>query len=126
MAVVLVVDDSLLARHTVRLALRSQHHEVLEASDGIAGLLIARACIPDVVIAAERLPATSGRALLGVLEREGHGAMGILISTPSPEGETPSVETESDEIMLRRPLCTKLVRAAVERALACAPVRRAA
>jgi DNA-binding response OmpR family regulator len=113
MAVVLVVDDSLLARHTVKLALRSLHHEVLEASDGIAGLLIARACLPDVVIAAQVLPATSGEALFAALKREGHTAASILIETPVPD-DNPRI---TEGLSLQRPLCTKLVRAAVELAL---------
>lgn len=113
MAVVLVVDDSLLARHTVRLALRSQH-EVLEASDGIAGLLVARACMPDVVIAAKELPATSGEALLHALAREGHGVPGILIETPGSE----ACGGESRLIRVHRPLSAKGIRGAVERALA--------
>ena len=121
MAVVLVVDDSLLARHTVRLALRSLHHEVLEASDGIAGLLIARACLPDVVIAAQVLPATSGEALFAALAREGHTSASILIEAPSPDDH----RRITDRITLQRPLCTKLIRAAVERALG-APSRKAA
>lgn len=113
MAVVLIVDDSLLARHTVKLALRALHHEVLEAADGISGLLIARACLPDVVIAAQVLPATSGESLLASLKREGHGATGILIEAPTP-GDHPRVKRG---LWLQRPLCTNLIRAAVERAL---------
>jgi DNA-binding response OmpR family regulator len=114
MAIVLVVDDSLLARHTVRLALRA-HHEVLEASDGIAGLLIARACMPDVLIAAEHLPATSGRSLLAMLSREGHATPGILIRSPVPHDAPP--QAEDGMLTLMRPLCTKMIRAAVDRAL---------
>jgi len=113
MAVVLVVDDSLLARHTVKLALRSQNHEVLEASDGISGLLIARACLPDVVIAAQVLPATSGESLLASLEREGLTTSGILIEAAMCE----SPARTNEQNRLHRPLCTKLIRAAVERAL---------
>jgi CheY-like chemotaxis protein len=124
MAIVLVVDDSLLARHTVRLALKSQAHEVLEASDGIAGLLIARACLPDVLIAAEHLPATSGRSLLAMLAREGHAVSGILIQAPAAEGAPEAVP--SDPIALHRPLCTKMIRSAVDRALAANAARLAA
>jgi len=115
MAVVLVVDDSLLARHTVKLALRSQNHEVLEASDGISGLLIARACLPDVVIAAQVLPATSGESLLASLEREGLTTSGILIEAATCNDDRSACANEQNR--LQRPLCTKLIRAAVERAL---------
>lgn len=122
MAIVLVVDDSLLARHTVRLALKSQRHEVLEASDGIAGLLVARACLPDVVITAATLPATSGTSLLAALAREGNAASGIVIDAPGSIAPASTIACET----LQRPLCTKEIRAAVDRALSTSIARRAA
>lgn len=122
MAIVLVVDDSLLARHAVRLALQSQNHEVLEASDGIAGLMVARACLPDVVISATKLPATNGPEMLDALEREGHSATGILIEAPGAS----AAGGASGSITLRRPLCTKQIRAAVAAVLAQRPLQRAA
>ncbi len=67
MALVLTIDDSLQTRATVRLTLERRGHLTIEASDGITGVMTAAVEQPDVIIAADHLPALSGERLVRAL-----------------------------------------------------------
>ena len=67
MATVLVVDDSPDNRLLARTLLTHAGHRVLEASDGDAGLSLATAHAPDLVLLDLSMPARSGPELVRAL-----------------------------------------------------------
>jgi signal transduction histidine kinase/DNA-binding response OmpR family regulator len=64
MATILTVDDDDLVRGTLVALLRSNHHHVLEAANGVEALDIVRAQRPDLVITDVLMPAMDGYELV--------------------------------------------------------------
>ena len=59
---VLVVDDSAFIREMIRRIADTLGHSFAEAEDGAAGLQLARACDPDLVVLDVKLPGMDGLA----------------------------------------------------------------
>jgi two-component system, NtrC family, response regulator AtoC len=59
---VLVVDDEAGLRHTLTLILRDEGYDVITAEDGEAGLRLALADAPDLVLCDVRMPRLGGLA----------------------------------------------------------------
>jgi CheY-like chemotaxis protein len=60
MALILVIDDQVVMRRTIRRILTAAGHDVLEAENGAAGLKILRERTPDLVITDLIMPEKEG------------------------------------------------------------------
>jgi len=60
MARILVVDDDVMIRNYIDMALKEEGHEVLAAEHGAAALLVLDAVVPDVILLDMRMPTMDG------------------------------------------------------------------
>ena len=82
MATILIVDDLSTNRDVLVTLLRNQGHRVLEAADGGAGLVVAQAKHPDLVITDVLMPVMDGYEFIRQLRASGeHNSLPILILT---------------------------------------------
>ena len=89
---ILIADDSRTMRRMVRSALEADHHDVVEAPDGLAALDVASRLEADLVITDVNMPEMDGLTLVRVLRaRSGYRFTPILVLT-----------TESGEDMKQR------------------------
>ena len=70
MATILIVDDLSANRDLLVTILRHQGHRMVEAADGAAGLAVARAEHPDLVITDVLMPVMDGYELVRQLRRD--------------------------------------------------------
>jgi two-component system, NtrC family, response regulator AtoC len=77
---VLVVDDEAGLRHTLTLILRDEGYDVITAEDGEAGLRLALAEAPDLVLCDVRMPRLGGLEFLARHQEEGGTALVIMMS----------------------------------------------
>jgi len=80
MAVILVIDDSSLARTSVRKILSPENYEILEATDGEEGLKMLSQHSPDCVIMDILMPKVSGIDVLTKLHSEGSSIPVIIVT----------------------------------------------
>lgn len=66
---ILLVDDADTFRQSVANLLRTRGHEVIEAADGLAGVKLARAHLPDVVVSDIVMSQVDGYAMTAVLRQ---------------------------------------------------------
>lgn len=67
MATILIIEDSLLMRETLRQMLELDGYSVLEAEDGPTGIAIAKETKPDLIILDIMMPYMSGTQVLKYL-----------------------------------------------------------
>jgi CheY-like chemotaxis protein len=78
--VALVVDDSMLIRHTIRRFLERRGFQVESATNGREALDIVNRSLPSVVITDLQMPVMSGQELISELKaRPGTAAIPILV-----------------------------------------------
>lgn len=77
---VLVIDDEPALRHTLTLILREEGFDVVTASDGEAGLQVAAAELPDLILCDIRMPRLGGLDFLARYREESGGAIVIMMS----------------------------------------------
>jgi DNA-binding response OmpR family regulator len=81
---ILVVDDSAVVRRLVTARLEADGHEVVEATDGVAGLEAALAEPPDLVVLDRSMPRMDGFEVCTRLrERQETADVAILMLTDS-------------------------------------------
>ena len=79
---ILIVDDSRTVRTMVRQALEADHHQVVEATDGVAALAALDMGPADLVITDVNMPEMDGLKLVRVLrDRPGYRFTPILVLT---------------------------------------------
>ncbi len=66
---ILLVDDADVFRQSVANLLRTRGHEVIEAADGLAGVKLARAHLPDVVVSDIVMSQVDGYAMTALLRQ---------------------------------------------------------
>ncbi|MBA4157665.1 MAG: sigma-54-dependent Fis family transcriptional regulator [Gemmatimonadetes bacterium] len=76
----LVIDDEAGLRHTLSLILREEGYEVVTAEDGEAGLRMAAADPPDLVLCDIRMPRLDGLGFLERFSEAGGTALVIMMS----------------------------------------------
>ena len=84
---VLVVEDDASIALGLRMNLEADGYEVLSAEDGEAGLAMARAENPDVVILDVMLPKLNGFQVLQTVRREGLTMPIIVLSARTGEAD---------------------------------------
>lgn len=67
---ILVIEDEREISMIMRMRLESLGYEVVEAFDGIQGLKIAKACLPDLILLDLVLPKMAGTQVLAELKKE--------------------------------------------------------
>ena len=87
-ATVLVVDDDPDTVETVREILQEEGHTVLSATNGLEGLEMALASIPDLVLLDLEMPVMDGRAFLAALH-EAPSLAGVTVVILSGATDTP-------------------------------------
>lgn len=80
MALVLVIEDSLLSRRTIAKALQDEHHEIIEAINGTQGLEMATTRHPDCILLDLLMPDMDGREVLQTLRQQGITTPVIVIT----------------------------------------------
>jgi CheY-like chemotaxis protein len=101
---VLIVEDDPTTITVVRYFLGMDGFEVLTAADGQAGLDLARAHRPDVIISDLSMPGLTGLDLIRALRSDPRtSAMRILILTAdaSPDGKTSVLATGADDYLVK-------------------------
>jgi CheY-like chemotaxis protein len=86
----LVIDDSMLIRHTVCRFLESRGFSVETATDGIAALDALKIIRPDLILTDLQMPQLSGYQLIQALKAdEQTAAIPILVLAARPVAEVP-------------------------------------
>jgi CheY-like chemotaxis protein len=85
-ASILIVEDHPTMRDAMRLVLEEGGHDVAEASDGEAGITMARDGSPDVVLLDLNIPVVSGADVLERLKGDPSTA-GVLVVIVTATGE---------------------------------------
>ena len=112
---ILIIEDNALNMKLFRDLLRAQGYQVLEAMDGLAGLDLARAETPDLILLDIHLPDVSGLEVAAKLKAEPRTRdIPILVITASllPEAEQSAVSSGCDAF-LRKPIAISEFRATV-------------
>jgi CheY-like chemotaxis protein len=90
----LIIDDSMLIRHTVCRFLESRGFSVETATDGITALEALKTMQPDLIITDLQMPQLSGYQLINALKAdEKTAAIPILVLAARPIAEVPRVHT---------------------------------
>jgi CheY-like chemotaxis protein len=86
----LVIDDSMLIRHTVCRFLESRGFKVEAASNGVAALEALKTIRPDLVITDLQMPQLSGYQLIDTLKsEEATASIPILVLAARPLADVP-------------------------------------
>lgn len=86
----LVIDDSMLIRHTVSRFLETRGFKVETASDGIAALEAMKTIHPDLILTDLQMPQLSGYQLIDTLKAdEETAAIPILVLAARPLADVP-------------------------------------
>ena len=91
---ILIVDDDPDILALVRFKLEASGHEVLTAADGEAGLSVARAQKPDLVLADWTMPRLTGVQMLAEMraDRDIAGIPFILLTARAQQVEEPGID----------------------------------
>ncbi len=87
MSRILVVDDEAAMRDLLRIVLEKEGHEVSTANDGVAGLALATARTPDLVVSDIKMPGLDGVGLLAGLRQQGY-TMPVIMITAYADSES--------------------------------------
>src|SRR5438874_12500218 len=112
---ILIIEDNPLNMKLFRDLLRAQGYQVIEASDGLAGLDLARAESPDLILLDIHLPDVSGLEVAVKLKADPRTRdIPILVVTASllPEAEESALSSGCDGF-LRKPIAISEFRAAI-------------
>ena len=91
MAKILIIDDEAPIRGLLRSALESAGHEVMDAADGHAGILLYRQSSADLVVTDLRMPKMNGLEVILALTKEFLNVKVIAISGVPSEASQLSV-----------------------------------
>ena len=91
MAKILIIDDEAPIRGLLRSALESAGHEVMDAADGHAGVLLYRQSSADLVVTDLRMPKMNGLEVILALTKEFLNVKVIAISGVPSEASQLSV-----------------------------------
>ena len=86
----LVIDDSMLIRHTVCRFLETRGFKVETAADGVAALEVLKLIHPDLIITDLQMPQLTGYQLIDALKADAQTAgIPILVLAAKPLAEAP-------------------------------------
>ncbi|MEB3337275.1 MAG: response regulator [Leptolyngbyaceae bacterium] len=85
MALILIVEDSLLSRRAIVKALQPEGYELLEVGNGLEALKILETRTPDCMVLDLLMPEMTGVELLQALQRQGKTIPAIVITADLQE-----------------------------------------
>jgi len=113
---ILVVDDSGVMRKLITRSIRQAgfgEAEIVEAEDGALALDVARAELPDVILADWNMPNMTGIEMLRALRAEGDAVrVGFCTSESTPEMQAEATEAGAS-FFLTKPIDTNLLEGAL-------------
>lgn len=116
---ILVVEDDRTLRDLLASSLKQEGYEVSTASDGEAGLDLARECKPDVCVLDVMLPKLDGLSLCRILRRELDPGIIMLTARASEVDRVIGLDSGADDYVIKPfslPELAARVRAALRRA----------
>ena len=125
MARILHIEDDAANRALVRKLLKSAGHEVLEAEDGVAGVRLACAAHPDLVLVDLNIPGLDGYEVTLRLRAEPSLA-GVPIVAITAEGDRDTSLAVGCDGFVQKPIDARRFAALLGRYLGAAPEARAA
>ncbi len=123
MAKVLIVDDSIVARMSVKACIpKDEGHEIAEASDGIKGIELFRSMRPDVTFLDITMPNKTGLEVLEELRSEFPEAVIIILSADIQKQTQEKVQQLGAFAIVKKPPVKEVVQAELVKAFAVAGV----
>jgi CheY-like chemotaxis protein len=99
---VLVVDDSMLIRHTVCRFLEERGFEVESADDGLTAIESLDVCVPDLIVTDMQMPRMGGRQLIDWLkERDDMANIPVVVLTGRRSAQPPEPTTGADFVIYK-------------------------
>ena len=117
MAVILVIDDSSLARASVRKLLAPEGHEILEATSGEEGLEMISRHSPDCILLDILMPGVSGMDILSRLHSEGSRTPVIVVTADIQDSVREKCLELGAFTVINKPLLLKTLSGTIREAL---------
>lgn len=119
MAKILIVDDSVVARMSIKGCIpKDQGHELAEAGDGYKALELFRSFSPDVTFLDLTMPDKNGLEVLEEIRRDFPEAIVIILSADIQKQTQEKVQQLGAFAMVKKPPVKEVVHAELNRALA--------
>lgn len=123
MAKILIVDDSIVARMSVKGCLpKDQEHELSEAGDGATAIELFRSVRPDVTFLDITMPDKSGLEVLAELRQDFPDAVVIILSADIQKQTQEKAQQLGAFSIVRKPPVKEVIQAELAKALAIAGV----
>ena len=118
MAKILIVDDSIVARMSVKACIpKEDGHEIAEAADGIKGLEIFRKILPDVTFLDITMPEKSGLEVLAEIRAEFPEAAVIILSADIQKQTQEKVQQLGACSIVKKPPVREVIQAELARVI---------
>lgn len=117
MAVILVIDDSSLARASVKKVLTPDGYEIIEATDGETGMDMLSRYAPDCVVMDILMPKISGIDVLKQLQSSGSNIPVIIVTADIQDSVREKCLNLGAFAVVNKPLLLKDLAATVREAL---------
>ena len=119
---ILIVDDSLVARMSVKGCIKDQGHELAEAGDGLTALAQFKTFMPDVTFLDITMPDKSGLEVLEELRINYPEAVVIILSADTQKQTQERARQLGAFAIVKKPPLKEVVQEALARALVSAGV----
>jgi signal transduction histidine kinase/DNA-binding response OmpR family regulator len=117
---VLIIEDSAEIREFIRTTLATEGYRLLLAANGAAGIALAQAEVPDLVVSDVMMPGLDGYEVCAQLKADpatSHVPVVLLTAKSGPEARLEGLETGADSF-LAKPFAPRELRAQVRNLLA--------
>lgn len=119
MAKILIVDDSIVARMSVKSAIpKDQGHEIVEAKDGASALEMFRQISPDVTFLDLTMPDMNGLDVLSAVKHECPSAKVVVVTADIQKRVIERAMELGAFTLLKKPPIKESVQEALRQALA--------
>ncbi len=119
MARILIVDDSIVARMSVKSCIpKDQGHEISEATDGKGALEMFRTVLPDVTFLDLTMPDINGIVVMEELKKEFPDSLFLVLSADIQKQTQEKVQELGAFAMIKKPPVKDIVQAELAKALA--------
>lgn len=102
---ILIIDDEPLIRRSLGRALKSRHHDIFEADDGLNGLQIWLSLDPDIVVLDVLMPGLTGPQVIAKARAEATSlkAKVVLISAYTGENRPEGHSLQGADLFISKP-----------------------
>lgn len=99
---VLVIDDSMLIRHTICRFLEEMGFEVESADDGVTAMHLLAAHLPDLIVTDMQMPRMGGRELIARLKQHpGTAGIPVVVLTGDKRGQQAEPVSDADFVIYK-------------------------